>query len=191
MSTGLIVAIVVIALILLVLFAVVLPRARRKAEVQARERELTRRRENRAEEHRTEAAERRSEAEMAEQRARMAQAEAERERAEAEIGEQRAQMHERGMADDELIDDNERDRFAGTSGVRDERATTTDDDRTLRDERATTTDDDRTPRDEDRPMHEPTGDYERGRDDEARERAGGRFDREPERTDEPTRSRPA
>ena len=36
-------------------------------------------------------------------------------RAEAELREQRAEMHERGMADDELIADDERERFAGTS----------------------------------------------------------------------------
>jgi FtsZ-interacting cell division protein ZipA len=175
MSTGLIIAIVVAALILIVLFAVVLPRARRNAEVKARERELTQRREHRAEEHRSEAAERRNEAEMAEQRARMAQAEAERERAEAEMREQRAQMHERGMADDELIDDHERDRFAGTSAMRDDRDTTTDDGRALRD-------------DDERPMHEPASDYEQGRHDEAREE--GRFTRQPERAEDPTRSGP-
>ena len=166
MSTGLIIAIVVAVLILIVLFAFILPRARRKAQVQARERELTQRREHRAEEHRSEAAERRNEAEMAEQRARMAQAEAERERAEAKMREERAQMHERGMADDELIDDHERDRFAGTSAMRDER-----------------TDDG-----DDRPMHEPHTEYERGREDEAREE--GRFNRQPERADDPTRSGP-
>ena len=171
MSTGLIIGIVVAVLILIVLFAVVLPRARRKAEVQARERELTQRREHKAEEHRSEAAERRSEAEMAEQRARMAQAEAEKERAEAEMREQRAQMHERGMADDELIGDDERDRFAGTSATRDER----DEDRP-------------TMSDDERPMHEP---YEQGREDEAREHEDGRFARERERTDDPTRSGPA
>ena len=165
MSTGLIIAIVVIALILIVLFAVVLPRARRKAALKARERELEQRRSHRAEEHRVEAAERRNEAEMAEQRARMAQAEAERERAEAKMREERADMHERGMADDELIEDHERERFAGTSATRDEAG--------------------------ERPMHEPSGDYKQGRVDEAHEREDGRFSREPERADEPTRSRPA
>jgi FtsZ-interacting cell division protein ZipA len=164
MSTGLIIGIVVAVLILVVLFAVVLPRARRKAEVQSRERELNQRREHRAEEHRSEAAERRNEAEMAEQRARMAQAEAEKERAEAEMREQRAQMHERGMADDELIDESERDRFAGTSATTDEPAR-------MRDE-------------DERPMHEPTSDYEQGREDEARE--DGRFNRAPEQAEDPT-----
>jgi FtsZ-interacting cell division protein ZipA len=163
MSTGLIIAIVVIALILLALFVFVLPRARRSAQIQARERELEQRREHVAGEHRAEAAERSRHAEQAEQRAQMAESEAKRERAEAELREQRAQMHERGMADDELIDESERDRFAGTSATE--------------------------PRDDaERPMHEPAGDYEQGRTDEAREREG-RFSRPPEteRTDDPTR----
>jgi FtsZ-interacting cell division protein ZipA len=188
MSTGLIIAIVVIALILIALFAFILPRARRDAEVKKRERELEQRREHRAEEHRVEAAERRNQAEMAEQRARMAETEAQKERAEAEMREQRAQMHERGMADDELIDENERDRFAGTSAMRDEpaaaRAEDRDDDRTVRDDGTMRDDDD------ERPMHEPSTEYEQGRVDEAREREG-RFNREPERADDPTRSRPA
>ena len=49
----------------------------------------------------------------------MAQQEAERERAEANLRNERATMHERGMADDELIDDNERDRFAGVANTGD------------------------------------------------------------------------
>lgn len=185
MSTGLIIAIVVIALILLVLFAFVLPRARRTAQVKARERELHQRREHRADEHRQEAMERRNEAEMAEQRARMAESEAQRERAEADMREQRAEMHERGMADHELIDEHERDKFAGTSAMRDEPAGMRDDDRATDDHtgaRAMDTD-------EDRPMHEPASDYEKGRIDE-REEEQGRFTRQPEteRTDDRTRS---
>jgi FtsZ-interacting cell division protein ZipA len=175
MSTGLIIAIVVIALILLVLFAFVLPRARRRAQVKARERELEHRRDRVAGEEREEAEERRGHAEMAEQRAQMAESEAKRERAEAELREQRAQMHERGMADHELVDESERDRFAGTSADRDAPAPMRDDD--------------------ERPMHEPASDYEQGRLDEARDEQGGRFARspetEPERTDDPSRSRPA
>lgn len=135
MSTGLIIAIVVIAIILIALFAFVLPRARRKAQVRARERELAGRRERVAEDERREAAERSRQAEMAEQKARMAEQEAKRERAEAELREQRAKMHERGMADQELIDESERERFAGTSAMRDEPAPMRDD--------------------EERPMHEP------------------------------------
>lgn len=178
MSTGLIIAIVVIALILLAVFAFVLPRARKGAAVKKRERELEQRREHRAEEHRAEAAERRSQAEMAEERARMAETEAQKERAEAEMREQRAQMHERGMADDELIDESERDKFAGTSATRDEPAPMRGDDHTM----ATN---------DDRPMHEPATEYEQGRIDE-REQQQGRFARAPEseRADDPSRSRP-
>jgi FtsZ-interacting cell division protein ZipA len=172
MSTGLIIAIVVIALILLALFAFVLPRARRKAQVKARERELEQRREHVAGEHRAEAEQRNRQAEMAEQKAQMAESEAKRERAEAEMREQRAQMHERGMADDELIDESERDRFAGTSA-----------DATARDEPAPM-------RKDERPMHEPASDYEQGRIDEARDEQAARFSRSPEaeRTDDPSRT---
>jgi FtsZ-interacting cell division protein ZipA len=122
MSTGLIIAIVVVALIVIALLAFVMPRARRTAQLRARERELERRRERVAGEHRTEAEERHREAEMAEQKARMAEQEARRERAEAELHQQRADAHERGMADDQLIADHEREKFAGTSAVGDEPA---------------------------------------------------------------------
>ena len=193
MSTGLIIAIVVIALILLALFAFVLPRARKGAEMKKREHELEQRREHRAGEHRAEAAERRNEAEMAEQRARMAETEAQKERAEADMREQRAEMHERGMADDELIDESERDKFAGTSATRDEPAAMRDDDTSTRDDRTMATDgsDRTTSSDADRPMHEPTTDYEQGRVDERQEQEG-RFARAPEserdRADDPSRS---
>jgi hypothetical protein len=110
MSTGLIVVIVVAAIILLALL-VMLPRMRASAQRQKAERELAQRRETVATEHRSAAREREQRAEMAEQKARLAQTAAEKERAEAGMMEQRAQMHERGMADDELVDDSERDRF--------------------------------------------------------------------------------
>jgi FtsZ-interacting cell division protein ZipA len=170
MSTGLIIAIVIVAIVLIALFAFVLPRARRTAQVRARERELEQRRERAAGEQREVADDRRRGAEMAEQKARMAEQEAKRERAEAELGEQRAQMHERGMADDELIDDGERDKFAGTSAMRDEPAPMRDD--------------------TDRPMHEPGSEYEHGREDEAAAR-DGRFERDDTtaRADEPTTTR--
>ena len=41
-----------------------------------------------------------------------------RERAEAERHEAEAKMHERGLADDKLVEDHERDRFAGVTGER-------------------------------------------------------------------------
>ena len=114
MSTGLIIAIVVVALILLaVLFFI--PRMKRQAALKKRERELGHRREAVATEHREVASSREREAEQAEQQARIAQKEAERQRAEAELHQERATMHERGDADHELIEEHERDKFAGTS----------------------------------------------------------------------------
>jgi hypothetical protein len=116
MSTGLIIAIVVVALILIAL-AVMLPRMRASAARKQAERELHSRRQAVAGEHRSEAAQREERAEEAEQKARMAQQAAERERAEANLHNERADMHERGRADDELIDDHERDRFADVANT--------------------------------------------------------------------------
>jgi hypothetical protein len=115
MSTGLIVAIIVVVLALIALL-VMLPRMRAAAERKQAQRELESRRETVAEQHRAEAAERERRAEMAEERARLAQQDAERERAEANLRHEQASLHERGLADDELIDDSERDRFAGLTG---------------------------------------------------------------------------
>ena len=86
------------------------------------ERELRRRRERVISEQRQEAETRAKRAEEAEQRARIAEQEARRERAEAQVRRERASLHERGMADHELVDETERDRFAGTSAVRSEDA---------------------------------------------------------------------
>jgi len=110
MSTELIVAIAVAAVIIIALL-VMLPRMRASARRKQAERELHSRRTTVAEEHRTAAAEREHRAEMAEQEARMAEQLAQRERAEANLQSERAEMHERGMADRELIDESERDRF--------------------------------------------------------------------------------
>jgi hypothetical protein len=110
MSTALIVVIVVAAVILLGLL-VMLPRMRTSARRKQAERELHSRRETVAGEHRSAAAERESRADVAEQQARIAEQTAQRERAEANLQSERAAMHERGMADDELIDEPERDRF--------------------------------------------------------------------------------
>jgi hypothetical protein len=114
MSTGLIIAIVVAAIILIALL-VMLPRMRATARRKQAERELHSRRQAVAEEHRSAAAERENRAAMAEQEARMAEQAAQRERAEANLQSERAAMHERGMADEELIDDSERDRFEGVA----------------------------------------------------------------------------
>jgi FtsZ-interacting cell division protein ZipA len=157
-STVAIIAIVVAALIIIALLAFVLPRMRSRARVRARERELQQRREQVAGEHRAEAETRQREAAQAEQKARIAQKEAEAQRAQAQLHEERAGLHERGMADDELIDDHERDRFAGTSAMQ----PTTDDDARGRDADRTTSGDERTSA-----VASDMGDYERGRRDEA------------------------
>lgn len=115
MDTGLIIAIVV-AVIIIIALLVLLPKMRGTARRKQAERELHSRRERVADEHRSAAAERESRAEMAEQKARMAEQAAQRERAEANLSSERADMHERGMADHELIDDSERDKFQDVAG---------------------------------------------------------------------------
>jgi multidrug efflux pump subunit AcrA (membrane-fusion protein) len=188
MTTGAIIAIVVVALIVIALLAFMLPRMRAKAQVQKRERELQTRRDRAAEEQRAEATARERQATEAEQRARIAQKEAEAERAQASLHEERAGLHERGMADHELIDESERDRFAGTSAMSndrdgdgvDDRQESMTDGRHDSDGRGTVDDD-----------------YERGRRDEAVDENNrpARFDRErtvssesaTERTDTPQR----
>jgi hypothetical protein len=99
--------------------------------------------------------------------------------------EQKAQMHEKGMADHELIDDAERDRFAGTS------ATASDEPAPMRDDASTTgTGTTGATSADGRPMHEPETEYQQGREDEAAMREG-RFSRDDEtaRTDEPSTTR--
>ena len=115
MSAGLIFLIVVVALIVIGL-VFLMPRMRAKAEERKAARELESRRERVATEHREAASTRSTRAERAEQEAAVAQQNAQRERAEAERLEQEAQLHERGLADDKLIEDDERDRFDGVSG---------------------------------------------------------------------------
>ena len=117
MSTGLIVVIVVVVVVLLAAFVFVVPRMRERARLRARERELEQRRSAQAGEHRQAAEQLTRRADEAEQRARIAEHEANKERAEADLREQRAEMHEKGLADHELISDDERDRFEGTSAV--------------------------------------------------------------------------
>jgi ABC-type multidrug transport system fused ATPase/permease subunit len=115
-----VIAAVVVIILLGLIFA--LPRAKEKARVKKRERELGQRRERAISEHREEAEIRTRQAEQAEHRARIAEQEARRERAEAQLRDEHAALHERGMADHELIAEDERDRFAGTSAVSDEQA---------------------------------------------------------------------
>lgn len=116
MTTAVIVAIVVAAIILVALL-VMLPRMRHKAVERRHVRELESRRSAEAKRQRSEASERERRAEIAEQEARMARQKAERDRADAQLHEERARMHERGMADHDLIEDHERDKFAGVAGV--------------------------------------------------------------------------
>jgi hypothetical protein len=106
MSTAAIIALVIAALIVVALFAIVMPRARARA----REREIIRRRQEVAGAHREVAEERMARAERAERLARA-------ERAEADLHASRAELHEQGLADDEL--DREHQRF-----VRDDAAAT-------------------------------------------------------------------
>ena len=116
MSTGLIVIIAVVVIALIVL-AVLIPRMRARAELKRREKDLEYRRDQVASAHRESAAESEQRAEAASQRARIAEQEARREQAEAELAKERAALHERGLADDELIDPSERADFEGTSAV--------------------------------------------------------------------------
>ena len=178
MSTGLIVLIVVVAIIIIALL-VMLPRMRAAADRKKAERELHSRREAVAGEHREAAAQRESRAEQAEQKARMAQQAAERERAEANMQKERASMHERGMADDELIDESrarslrcrQRHGYDPRRGHRPRRGHTRDvdgDGHTLDDRTRAATD--RGDGTATTPADTTSPDYERGREDERFER---------------------
>jgi biopolymer transport protein ExbB/TolQ len=114
MSTAVLIVIVVVVVVL-ILAAVMLVIPRMRAA--ARQREIDQRRDRAVTRHRDEAEDRTKQAELAERHARIAQQEAQRERAEAQLHEERADMHEEGLVDHELVDENERDRFAGTSAV--------------------------------------------------------------------------
>src|SRR3954464_5775139 len=97
MSTGVIIAIVVGAILLIALFAFVLPRSREKA----RERQVVGSREEGAGAHREVTHPRLAEADRAEREARA-------QRAEAELHESRAALHEEGLADDDLAEEHRR-----------------------------------------------------------------------------------
>jgi type II secretory pathway pseudopilin PulG len=97
MTTGAIIAIVVVAIIIIALLAFVLPRMRARS----RERQIVRRREEVAGAHREVASERMAAAERAEREARA-------QRAEAELHESRAALHEEGMADEDLPEEHRR-----------------------------------------------------------------------------------
>ena len=113
MTTGAIIAIVVVALIVIALLAFMLPRMRAKAEVQKRERELQNRRDRAAEEQRAEADCTRApgvrgRAEGADRASARPRPSARR----RSCTRSAPGLHESGMADHELIDESERDRFA-------------------------------------------------------------------------------
>jgi type II secretory pathway pseudopilin PulG len=116
MSTELIIGIAIVVLVLVALL-VLLQRMRAKAEERKATKELESRRERVATEHREEAGARSTSAEESERKAAIAHQNAKTERAQAERLEQEAQLHERGLADDKLIDDHERDRFEGVTGT--------------------------------------------------------------------------
>jgi FtsZ-interacting cell division protein ZipA len=120
MSVVAIIVIAVVVVALLVGLFMLLPAMRERARLKARERELGQRRERAASEQREAAEQHVGRAEAAEQRARIAAEEARRERAEADLRQERAGLHERGLADEELIEDHEREHFAGTSAVSDD-----------------------------------------------------------------------
>ena len=108
MSTGLIIAIVVAAVIVLIALLVLTPRMRERGRIRRRERLLEERRQQAAAEHRQLAETRAQNAEAGvERRARVAEQEARREHAEAELHRERAAASESGMADGELIGDEE------------------------------------------------------------------------------------
>lgn len=111
MSTAaiIVIAIVVVLVVLGVAFAV--PRM----GMLRRERELRQRRQHVSAEHRQEAEVREQRADEAQRRAEIAAQEARREREEAQLHEERAALHEQGLADHELVDEDERERFAGTT----------------------------------------------------------------------------
>jgi FtsZ-interacting cell division protein ZipA len=122
MSTAVVIVIVAVVVIALIALLVALPRMRQRAQIRGRERRLDERRDQVVTSHREEAAHRERRADVAEQRARVAEQEAQRERAAASAREEQANLHERGLADHELISEDERDDFAGTSAVPEDRA---------------------------------------------------------------------
>ena len=118
MSTGLVIAIIVVVVLLVA--ALILFSMRGRMAERRRERELAKRREVAAGEHREAAQLREQRAERAERQARIAGAEAERARAEANLHQEKAGAHERGLADDEFVNEDgtlrDRDEVARTTG---------------------------------------------------------------------------
>ena len=109
--------IIVLAVLAIIALVVLMPRMRAKSREQKAKRELGQRRERVATDNREQAGARSRQAEQAEQKATAAQQAAERERAEARRLETEADRHEQGLADDELIEDHERDRLGPVAGT--------------------------------------------------------------------------
>lgn len=109
--------IIVLAVLAIIALVVLMPRMRAKSQEQKAKRELGQRRERVATDNREQAGVSSRQAEQAEQKAAAAQQAAERERAEARRLETEADRHERGLADDELIEDHERDRLGPVAGT--------------------------------------------------------------------------
>jgi ABC-type multidrug transport system fused ATPase/permease subunit len=159
--------IIVLAVLAIIALVVLMPRMRAKSQEQKAKRELGQRRERVATDNREQAGVRSRQAEQAEQKAAAAQQAAERERAEARRLETEADRHERGLADDELIEDHERDRLgpvAGTPIDSDADGRAEGDDAVVQDERSGRFDPDNEARGEGLDEREVA--YEQGRDDE-------------------------
>jgi hypothetical protein len=116
MSTAVWIIIVLVVLAIIALL-VMLPRMRAQSRERQAKHELGHRRERVATDNREQAGVRSRQAEQAEQKAVAAQQAAERERAEARRLETEADRHEQGLADDELIEDHERDRLGPVAGT--------------------------------------------------------------------------
>jgi FtsZ-interacting cell division protein ZipA len=98
--TTTLIVLAIIAAVVLVALLVLLPRMRAKQRERQMEREIATRRSQAADRHRGVAQRRETEAERLEREARAA-------RLEADAHAERAQVHERGLADDQLVDDQE------------------------------------------------------------------------------------
>lgn len=164
--------IIVLAVLAIIALVVLMPRMRAKSQEQKAKRELGRRRERVATESRDEAVQRERQAEQAEHKAAAAQQAAERERAEARRLETEADRHDKGLADDELIEDHERDRLGPVAGTpiesdgdgRDGRVEGGRDETVVQDERSGRSDSDNEARGENLDQREVA--YEQGREDE-------------------------
>jgi predicted Holliday junction resolvase-like endonuclease len=110
MSTGLIVAIVVVVALVLLALVFLVPRMRRAGA----QRRMDHRRGEAADRHREVAEERTVRADAAEREAQLA-------RAEADVHESRAELHERGLSDDALADPEQDRRFARDRELIDDR----------------------------------------------------------------------